>query len=742
MASYDNYDDGRSDYSSTRYYDDRRHTRDSRDSRDSRYADSRDVVTKSHTTSRDLIPRSREDSDLSVEEIRREFPPPTYSRDVYREYVDDRRSGRDRGYDRDRDYDRDHDRRESKKSRDYNDEDKKRRRVLSNQEKIIAAVVGGALAVGGKELFDRREAKTEGHGVQRNALSSAALGAAGAFAAYQGADFYNKHADKEDKKALVHKGRGGYSDDESDEDPRDKKGHKNFLESALAAAGLGGAVSALTGGSHDDKDKRSDTRSHDSRSRAGSPSGGGKGKVANKVQKAAMASLIAGATEAFRVAKEPGSWKGEKAKRVLTVAAGAATVDAAQDEKHGKLGIAESVIGGLLGNRLVNGSRHNIEEDKRTGRSRSRSRARTDGGGGGGGVSGLAALATAGLGAFGAKKLYDNHEERSRRRSADSRDGSPDRSHRNRSRSVVDTARRGLAKLGIGNEPDDSDRERDASPRRKSDSSRHQRRRDDSADSYDDYPSDRRRRGGGGGGGRDDRDRSRDRSRDRDRGHGGDRDRDRGSTRGARDDYDDGGRSSNRRRGNSGSRRNRGGSGSDSDLGSSSEDEKKAKKMKGKQILTTGLAAVATIHAAHNVYQSMEKRRSRQKAVREGRLSPEEAKKLKQKAMLQDAASVGIAALGIKGAISEMKEVREVNHEMKEWREEKSRRHERRLERQVKARSANHDDNGGGNGTVSRRDNQYDDGLRYDDANPYAALPAPRGYDRDNRDDRDRDYRG
>ncbi|CAK7235958.1 hypothetical protein SBRCBS47491_009473 [Sporothrix bragantina] len=723
MSRYD-YDDGRSDYSSTRYYDDRHHTRD-RDSREPRYAD-REVVTKSHTTSRDLVPRSREDSDLSVEEIRREFPPPTYTRDVYREYVDDRSSrySRDRGYDRDRGHDRGYDRRE-KRSRDYNDEEKKRHRVLSNQEKIIAAVIGGALAVGGKELYDRREAKTEGHNIQRNALSSAALGAAGAFAAYQGADFYNKRAEKDDRKALVaHKGRDGYSDDESDEDPREKKGNKNFLESALAAAGLGGAVSALTGkSSHDDK--HSDSRSHDSRSRAGSPSGG-KSKVANKVQKAAMASLIAGATEAFRVAKEPGSWKGEKAKRVLTVAAGAATVDAAQDEKHGKLGIAESVIGGLLGNRLVNGSRRNIEEDKRTGRSRSRSRARSDGGGGGG-VSGLAALATAGLGALGAKKFYDNHEEdRSRRRSADSRDGSPDR-RRSRSRSVVDTARRGLARLGIGNEPEDSDRSRDTSPRRKSGSSRKQRYRDSSADSYDDYHSDRRR------GDRDrDRDRSRDRGYDRDR----DRDRDRGSTRGVRDDYDD--RSSNRRRGGGSSRNKGGSSDSESDLGSSSGDEKKAKKMKGKQIITTGLAAVATIHAAHNVYQSMEKRRSRQKAVREGRLSAEEANKLKKKALLQDAASVGIAALGIKGAISEMKEVREVNHEMKEWREEKSRRHERRIERQLKARMANNNNN---DGDRSRRGSQFDDGPQYNDGNPYGALPAPPMGGRYDKDDRDRDYR-
>ncbi|CAK7564057.1 MAG: hypothetical protein SEPTF4163_001940 [Sporothrix epigloea] len=698
MSRYD-YDDGRSDYSSTRYYDDRHHTRDARDSRDSReprYAE-REIVTKSHTSSRDLVPRSREDSDLSVEEIRRDFPPPTYTRDVYREYVDDRssRSGRDRGYDRDRAYDRYYDRGDGKKSHGYNDEERKRHRVLSNQEKIIAAVIGGALAVGGKEFYDRREAKSERHRVQRNALSSAALGAAGAFAAYQGADFYNKRAEKDDRKALVaHKGHGDYSDDESDEDPREKKGHKNFLESALAAAGLGGAVSALAGGSGHDE-RHSESRGYDSRSRAGSTSGNDQSKVINKVQKAAMASLIAGATEAFRVAKEPGSWKGEKAKRVLTVAAGAATVDAAQDGKHGKLGLAESVIGGLLGNRLVNGSRRDIEEDKRTGRSRSRSRARSAGSNGGSGVSGLAALATAGLGALGAKKFYDDHEDDR------SRAGSSDR-RRSRSRSVVDTARRGLAKLGIGNEPSDDDRDRDYSPRRTSGSSRKQRYRDSSADSYDDYHSDRRRR---------------------DRGYDGDESRD--GSRDVRDDYDK--RSSHRQRGISG--QTKGGSyDSDTDLGSSSGDEKKARKMKGKQIITTGLAAVATVHAVHNVYQSMEKRRARQKAVREGRLSAEDAKKLKQKALLQDAASVGIAALGIKGAISEMQEVREVNHEMKEWREEKMRRHDRRILRQLKARSANNELNFGddhGSGSASKQSSPPDDGPHYEDGNPYGVLPGP-----------------
>jgi len=718
MAGYDPYDaPRRGERSSHRYYEER---------------PARDSYLDHRGTSRDLVPRGREDSDLSVEEIRRDFPPPGYSRDVRRarsaeppafyDDYDDHRSQYSRG-DHDRGYDRD-DRKSRKKTGGssvyYEEEEKTRRRVLSKQEKLIAAVVGGALAVGGKEFYDRREATQEGSDVHRNPLASAALGAAGALAAYQGAEFYNKKASKEDRKTYaVHKGRDGrvseyYSEDEGDS--KEKKGHKNFLESALAAAGLGGAVKALTGGGGEKDDKRSDTRSRrgsHSRSRS-RDKGDGKGDGANKIQKAAMASLIAGATEAFRVAKQPGNWKGEKAKRILTAAAGAATIDAAQNpEKSGsKLGLAESVIGGLLGNRLVNGSKKNIEEDKKTGRSRSRSRAKSDAGGGaGGGVSGLAALATAGLGAFGAKKIMDNRERsRSRRRSADSNDsrgGSPRR--RSRSRSVVDSARRSLAKFGIGNGPDD-DRE---SPRG---SRGHHRRYSDDDDD-------------------DRRDRDRDRSRSRDRGQGR-----------RKNDYDDDDRSysgRNRQRSRSrGGRRDRSRGGSDTDLGSSDEDERKAKKMRGKQILTSGLAAVATIHAAHNVYQSMEKRNARHKAVQQGRLSEEEAKKLKSKALLQDAASVGIAALGIKGAISEMKEAREKQHELKQWREEKAWRHQRRLERINRGQSVS------SYGGRSRADNwapaapargsRYDDGPHYNDGNPYAALPAPPvGRDRDrDRDDR------
>ncbi|KAF7519567.1 hypothetical protein G7054_g13046 [Neopestalotiopsis clavispora] len=695
MSRYDAYDPP---VRETRYY-----TREERRAPEPRYEE--------YSSRTQLVPRpTREDSDLSVEEVRRDFPPPGYtgSRDVRRA-----RSAEPGYYEENYYHSRGGDYRDNRSVRDdprdqrsrkagsvyYEEEERTRKRVLNQQEKIIAAVVGGVLAAGAKEVWDRREAGREHSGdVHRNLAASAALAAGGALAGYQGAEVYNKHAGKEDKKStyIMHKGRDGrvaeyYSDD--DEDPRSKKSNKSFLESALSAAGLGGAIKALTG--HDDR------RSEGTRSRRGSPdSTRSRNDTANRMQKAAKASLVAGAAEAFRVSREPGGWQGEKMKRIITAAAGAATIDAAHNPDHdSKRHLVESVIGGLVGNRLLNGSANNIEEDRRTGRSRSRSRARSDGGGGG---TGLAALATAGLGALGAKKLLDKGRDESRSRSRSRRGGSRDsyydrdgspRRQRSRSRSVVDSARRSLAKIGLGNGPDDRD---DYEGSRAS-----RRRRGYSPD--DRYDDDYDSRGPYMRGGRGD-------------------DHDERSSRGAR------------RRSRSTGRRSS--SVSSSDLGDSDEDEKRAKKMKGKQLITAGLATVATIHAAHNVYSSMEKRNARHKAVKQGRLDPMEAKKLKSKALLQDAASIGIAAMGIKGAISEMKEAREITHECKEWEEEKQKRHQKRIERLQRGNSdyygRSRSDNY--NSQAPPRSNRYyDDGPRYADANPYSAtLPAPPigGYDR------------
>lgn len=122
-------------------------------------------------------------------------------------------------------------------------------------------------------------------------------------------------------------------------------------------------------------------------------------------------------------------------------------------------------------------------------------------------------------------------------------------------------------------------------------------------------------------------------------------------------------------------------SSSSSDVCSSSEDERRTRKMKGKEYLTAGLAAVATIHAAHSVYSSMEARDKRHMEVMKGELSPEEARKRKNKARIQDAAAIGIAALGIKGAYSEWQEVQENRHEVAEQQEERRKRHEKRLKK-------------------------------------------------------------
>ncbi|KAF4594541.1 hypothetical protein GQ602_000154 [Ophiocordyceps camponoti-floridani] len=607
----------------------------------------------------------------------------------------------DRSYDRgnDGDYDRDYGRdyrnhHDYRRSAYYDDQRSPRHKSVSKQDKLIAAVAGAALLVGSKELYDRHEAKADGTDVQRNPLSSAALAGFGALAGYQGAEFYSKQQAKKDQTAnyILHRDERRYYDDDpyyyDDQDdvdlgPKEKKGHRNFLESAIAATGLGAAVKSLKAAANDD------TRSIDSRSRSRGPTG------SNKIQKAAMASLLAGATEAFRVAKEPGSWKGEKTKRVLTAAAGAATVDAAQGDSHGGLGLAESVIGGLLGNRLINGSKKDIEEDRLTGRSRSRSRARSrshaGAGAGAGAPSGLAALATAGLGALGAKKVLDRPRSPSRGRGYHSRSPSLDgRRHRSRSRSVVDKARNSLAKLGIGSGAEPA----------VVDDVNHHRRRD-----HDDFS--------------DNRAASRRSARHSDLVY--DDDDDSSSRYGRSRDYD-------RRRHRDSSRS---GFGSASDLGDSDQDEKKARKMRGKQVVTTGLATVATIHAAHGVYQSMEKRRARQKAVDEGRLSSVEAKRLKTKAMIQDAASVGIAVLGIKGALGEMEEAKEATHECKAFEEEKARRHERREARR-RSLQRHGDEYRRADSVPARARAPLDDvvyGSRYWDDDPYGAGRVPASAD-------------
>lgn len=671
MSTYDTYeivDEPR------RHKSHRHHHRDR--SAEPRYQEVRETYVSGapeppYTSRATELVRRREDSDLSVEEIQRPFPPPAGAYVESRTMVRDDRYGppaRSRSADRGSQYGTylgdPRDERVSRRKSVKEEIVEPRRRSLSRNQKIIAGVAGAALAVGGKELWDRREAASHGGARgDRNILSTAAIGAAGAFAGYEGAELYtkkiaNRDVTKKERTYVAVKDRHGqvaeaYYSGESEDDQPKKSRRKSIIEGALGLAGLGAAAKAATGGR--DRDSKGRSRrgsSSDSytskRSRGGRSTKGGESEGLAKIQQAAKAALLAGAAEAFRVRNEPGGWAGAKGKRILTAAIGAGGIDAAADrdpDHHSKRHVLEAVVGGLAGNRIINGSRKEVDDDGRSvrgGRSRSRSRAPSSGGGGG---AGLAALATAGLGALAGKKLLDRSRSRSRaggdrrsRRYSSSEDDRGDSRHK-RSKSVTDYARKGLAALGIG-EAAEAGRDKDRRSTREVEETRvtrKSRRRGSSAsdDSYDDRRSSGRKSRG-----------------DRDRGdpYGDDRYAESRSSVGG----DDRRRS---KRDKDGDRSRRVAEGkqavSDSDsLGSSSGDERRVKKMKGKSLLTTGLAAVATIHAAHNVYQSVEKRNARHEAVKDGKMSPEEAKKLKMKARLQDAASVGIAALGIKGAYS------------------------------------------------------------------------------------------
>ena len=492
------------------------------------------------------------------------------------------------------------------------------------------------------------------------------------------------------RRQLIHLlGRRSKYDSDSDYDSRSppprRERRKSIGEQALGALGLSGAAAAILGKDKERDRGRSPSRSRsrargDRRHSSSSSRSRTRGKSVDgrkKIEQAAKAAVTAGVIEAWRSRKEPGGLGGQ-GKRILTAAVGAAGVNGAIDndpEKHSTRHTIEAAIGGLAGNRLINGPR----EGSRS-RSRSRGRGNKEEGPGVGGVASAAALA--GL----AGKAFNDYRSKSRKRGGDDRradsddddyygagrrrgrdddyddrrgsraGGRPDGPMRKRSQSVSEFVTRhvdkGLAAVGLG----DSEHHKPEYAKDKYG----RRRLEDSND--DDYVA--RPRGGGGA---------------------------------EEADHSDG-----------------------TDSYSSENEQKKLKSIGKKEYLTAGLATVATVHAVHGVHQSMEKRKMRHQKVMEGKMSPAEARKLKSRALMQDAASVGIAALGIKGAMSEWKEVTEKRREVrtKKLRLEEMREHRRQKLLRNDSHHSSEPNLGG---------RYYDDEPRYNDGNPYAssALPPP-----------------
>ncbi len=350
--------------------------------------------------------------------------------------------------------------------------------------------------------------------------------------------------------------------------------------------------------------------------------------------------MTAGAIEAFRARKEPGDWSGPKGKRILTAALAAGGTDGLVDknpDSHSKRHIIESTLAGLATNRVVNGSRS---------RSRSRhgkhSRSKSHGG-----KTKDAALM--GLLATAGKEAYDRYQksrDRSRPRDrSDSRDGYDSYDSRprpkRRSKSVSDYINKGMAALGLdeNNERDRSDRSaRDDRRRRQHRSSRYNDYSDDDRSSDDDYyrrhPSPPRTR------------HSKDVSRPYYIPTSGARSDD-GYDRSAVAQYSrPGSRSANYEPQHSSEKKS-------SDAEDSIDDSKKLKKLNKETLWATGIAAAATIHAAHSLTENMEKHKERSKQLKEGEISKEQARHRRRKNQLSDVASVGVAALSIQSAVQD-----------------------------------------------------------------------------------------
>jgi len=483
----------------------------------------------------------------------------------------------------------------------------------------------------------------------------AAAGAAG-YAAGRGRSDRDRRPKRDDR---------DYDSEYSNSPPRrERKKSGGGVGDLLGSLGLGGLVGGLAGGNKDKDKDRSRSRS---RSRGGrSQSRGARGRRGyssddsrrsrsrggnneRKWAQAAQAALVAGAVEAFRSRKTPGPWTGEKGKRIATAALGAGGIDGLvsgkNPEEKSKRHLAGAVIGGLGINRAANGSRSQVRGgDSRSvspdGRPRSRSRSvmdrlrgrsqsrgrNSEAGGGGNGALGKGLLG-AGAAAVAGKAIFDKVRSKSRKRRSPSNSSAD---------SYVPSRTR--------------QRDRRRSPR-------------------SDTASTRRTDGPGLRGGQDDRALARGGNR------GGNYAAAAGAGAGA-------GALATRGGGGGGDKADAKGKddGNDSDNSSSTTDmEKTRKHMRGKEIITATLASVATIHAAHGVYSSMEAHEKRHKLVAEGTMSPEEARKKQTKAWIQDAAAVGIAALGIKGAFSEWKEMNEQRREIQNLERRKGLRRKKRI---------------------------------------------------------------
>ena len=114
-----------------------------------------------------------------------------------------------------------------------------------------------------------------------------------------------------------------------------------------------------------------------------------------------------------------------------------------------------------------------------------------------------------------------------------------------------------------------------------------------------------------------------------------------------------------------------------------SEEERTRKKLRNKEILAATFATITSVAAVTSIYQSLDDQQKRREKLRRGELTPEEARKQKNKSIMFDLVNVGSAALGVNSAVNgwkrmqaqklETQKAREAFEERRAWREEQER---------------------------------------------------------------------
>lgn len=87
--------------------------------------------------------------------------------------------------------------------------------------------------------------------------------------------------------------------------------------------------------------------------------------------------------------------------------------------------------------------------------------------------------------------------------------------------------------------------------------------------------------------------------------------------------------------------------------------------MRNKKLLYASLASVTTVAVSNSIYQSTKTSIARRQQVKQGEVCAAEAKSFKNKTIMLDVLSVGVAAIGIKNAANGWKKLERVRQEDK-----------------------------------------------------------------------------